>query len=260
MPTGTQDRVVSMRHLRRSCRECSLRTLCLPAGIARTDIECLDEVIQSRVPLECGEALFHAGDPFTNVYVVRTGTVRTTLPEQDGSEQVIGFHLPGELLGLEAISDEVHHCDAVALERTSLCMVPFTQLEDVAVRVPGLQHQLHRLISREMIEDQQHLVALGRRTARDRIALFLHSLSERLEGAGYDGADLRLAMSREDIANYLGLALETVSRMLTKLTEDGVLEVDRRRVRIRDRRALAAMAGRPPVPSGTGACTGTSGR
>lgn len=243
MASSSDERVVDLRRLRRSCKECSLRTLCLPAGIARDDMERLDEVIRSRMPLDRGEALFRAGERLEQLFVVRSGTVRTTKAGADGEEQVIGFHLPGELVGLEAISDDVHHCDAIALERTSVCAVPFDHLQQIASRIPSLQRQFHRLISRELVQDQQHLLALGRRTARQRVALFLYSLAERLESAGFDGTELRLSMSREDIANYLGLALETVSRLLTKLAEEGLIEVERRRVRIDDRRALATQAG-----------------
>ena len=253
MGSGPEERIVDLRRLRRTCRDCSLRTLCLPAGIARSDLERLDAVVRSRMPLDRGEALFHAGDRFEHLYVVRSGSVRTTQPGPDGEEQVIGFHLPGELVGLEAISESVHHCAATALERTSVCAVPFDNLESVAAEIPALQKQLHRLISRELVQDQHHLIALGRRTARERIALFLHSLSERLEGAGYSGDDFRLTMSRDDIASYLGLALETVSRLLTRLAEDGVIEVDRRQVRILDRAALAQLAGRPGPQPGAGA-------
>jgi CRP/FNR family transcriptional regulator len=244
------DRVVDLRRLRRSCKDCSLRTLCLPAGVGRGDIERLDAVIRSRLPLDRGEALFHAGDAFESLFVIRSGTIRTTQPGPDGEEQVIGFHLPGELVGLEAISDETHHCEAVALERTSVCAVPFDHLQEVASEIPALQKQFHRLISRELVQDQHHLIALGRRTARERIALFVHSLGERLEGAGYDGTAFRLAMSRDDIANYLGLALETVSRVLTRLHEERIVDVDRRRVSILDAEALASVAGRPDHPVG----------
>lgn len=239
------DRIVDLGRLRRSCAECSLRTLCLPAGVGRKDIERLDSVVRSRLPLDRGEALFRSGEPFESLYVIRSGSVRTAQPGGDGDEQVIGFHIAGEIVGLDAISDDVHHCDAVALERTSVCAVPFGHLERVAAEIPTLQRQIHRIISREMVQDHHHLVALGRRTARERLALFLHSLSARLRGAGYSGTDFRLTMSRDDIANYLGLALETVSRLLTRLTEEGVIEVDRRRVIIHDPAALAQIAGQP---------------
>ena len=250
MAGSAGDRVVDLGKLRRSCVDCSLRTLCLPAGLARTDMDQLDEVVQSRMPLNRGDALFRSGDPFVNLYVVRSGTVRTSQPGPAGDEQVIGFHLPGELVGLDAIAEARHHCEAVALERTSVCALPFDELQAVAARVAGLQLQFHRLISRELVQDQEHLMALGRRTARERVALFVHSLSERYHIAGYDGTTFRLAMSREDIANYLGLALETVSRLLGKLADEGMIDVDRRQLRIRDPQALADMAGRTASRSG----------
>lgn len=250
MPAKHSDRVVDLNRLRRSCADCSLRLLCLPAGISREDIGRLDEIVRARVPLDRGEALFRAGDTFSSLYVIRSGSVRTVRLGDEGDEQVIGFHLPGELVGLEGIGDETHHCDAVALERTSVCAVQFAQLEQAAARVPALQQQLHRVMSREIMQDHEHLMALGRRTARERVALFLHSLSERLEYAGYDGSDFRLSMSREDIASYLGLALETVSRLLTRLSDEEVIAVDRRRLHIRDHAALAAAAGRAAAPAG----------
>ena len=250
--TDDKEGVVDLGRLRRSCVGCSLRSLCLPAGISGDDLERLDAVVRARLPLKTGDGLFRAGDSFSNLFVVRAGCIRTTHPATDGEEQVIGFHMPGELLGLDAISDGLHHCDAVALERTNVCAVPFDQLEDVASHVPGLQHQMLRIISRELVQDHQHLVALGRRTARARLALFLHSLSERLHVAGYSGDDFRLPMSRDDIASYLGLALETVSRLLGRLSEEGVIAVERRRVQVLDAETLASIAGEPESVRGGG--------
>ncbi len=241
--TDDDEGVVDLARLRRSCSGCSLRSLCLPAGISADDLHRLDAVVRERLPLKAGESLFRAGDDFRNLFVVRAGCIRTTHPASNGDEQVIGFHLPGELLGLDAISDGHHPCDAVVLERTSVCAVPFDQLEDVAKHVPGLQHQVLRIISRELVQDHQHLAALGRRTARERLALFLHSLSQRLQAAGYPGDDFRLPMSRDDIASYLGLALETVSRLLGRLSDEGVIAVERRRVRVVDAAALAKIGG-----------------
>ncbi|MDZ7747623.1 MAG: helix-turn-helix domain-containing protein [Halofilum sp. (in: g-proteobacteria)] len=241
--TDDKEGVIDLGRLRRSCAACSLRSLCLPAGISADELHRLDAVVQTRLPLNAGDALFRAGDEFHNLFVVRAGCIRTTHPASDGDEQVIGFHLPGELLGLDAISEGRHQCDATALERTNLCAVPFDQLEAVACHVPGLQHQVLRIISRELVHDHQHLVALGRRTARARLALFLHSLSERLHAGGYSGADFRLPMSRDDIASYLGLALETVSRLLGRLADEGVIAVERRRVRVLDAAALAEIGG-----------------
>lgn len=245
--TDDDEGVVDLGRLRRSCAACSLRSLCLPAGVSSDDMHRLDAVIRGRLPLKAGEGLFRAGDELLSLFIVRAGCVRTTHSASDGDEQVIGFHLPGELLGLDAISDGQHHCDAVALERTSVCAVPFDQLEEVATHVPGLQHQILRIISRELVQDHQHLAALGRRTARERLALFLHSLSQRLHAAGYPGEDFRLPMSRDDIASYLGLALETVSRLLGRLSDEGVIAVERRRVQVLDAAALASIGGDEPM-------------
>lgn len=236
-------RVIDIGRLRRSCMNCSLRSLCLPEGLAVADVEKLDDVVQQRVPLDPGQPLFHAGDPFDHLYVVRSGSMRSTQAGAPGEEQVIGFHLAGELLGLDAISAGRYQSEAVALERTSLCAVPFVELERVALHVPGLQQQLLRIISREMVEEHKHLAALGRRSARERLALFLHSLALRLERSGLPGDAISLTMSRGDIASYLGMALETVSRLMTRLAEEGIIAIDRRHLRILDRAALAHAAG-----------------
>jgi len=235
--------VVNLQALRRTCGDCSLRALCLPAGIDARDLERLEAVVRKPAPLTRGDKLFHAGQAFEFLYVVRSGSLKTVQPAENGEIQVMGFHMPGELLGLDAIRDERHQCEAIALERTSVCALPFDRLEQMAADFPSLQHQLHRVISREIVHDQEHLAALGRRTARERIALFLCSLSRRMTAVGHSGSDLNLSMSREDMANYLGLALETVSRLLKKLCDDGVLAVDRRRVRILAPDALDAIAG-----------------
>ncbi len=237
--------VIDLGRLSRSCQDCSLRGLCLPDGLEAADIEMLERVVHQRLPLDRGEELFRAEEEFVNLYVVRSGTIRTTQPTAPGDEQVIGFHLPGELLGLDAISTGRHQCNALALDRTSVCAIPFNQLEQVAVRVPALQQQLLRIISREMVEDHNHLAALGRRSAHERLALFLYSLSERLERSGHGGDQFSLSMSRADIASYLGLALETVSRLMTRLADEGVIAIDRRRLRIVDHGLLAEAAGNP---------------
>ncbi len=235
--------VVDIGRLRRSCSNCSLRRLCLPDSLGTSDVEKLDDIVQQRLPLDRGEPLFYAGDDFHNIYVVRSGSMRSTQASMPGEEQVIGFHLPGELLGLDAISSGRHQCNAVALDRTSVCAVPFEQLETVALKVPALQQQLLRIISREMVEEHAHLAALGRRSARERLALFLHSFAARLERSGHPGDEISLTMSRGDIASYLGVALETVSRLMTRLAEEGVIAIDRRHLRILDRDELAAAAG-----------------
>ncbi len=239
----TDSHVLDLQSLRRSCADCSLRLLCLPAGIGYGEFPQLEAVVRKPAPLKRGDPLFHANDPFEHIYVVRSGSVKTVAPTYDGDTQIMGFHIPGEIVGLDAISNDRHQCDALALERTSVCAIPFAQLEQVSARLPSLQRQLHRIISREIVHDHGHLAALGRQTARERLALFLFNLAHRLENAGYSPTEFRLSMSREDIGNYLGLALATVSRLFSQLAEDGVVEIDRRQLRIVQPDALAQLAG-----------------
>lgn len=239
----SDSRVLDLQSLRRSCADCSLRLLCLPAGINYGEFPQLEAVVRKPAPLKRGDSLFRMNDPFEHLYVVRSGSVKTVSPTYDGDTQIMGFHIPGEIVGLDAISNDRHQCDALALERTSVCAIPFTQLEQVSAHLPSLQRQLHRIISREIVHDHEHLAALGRQTARERLALFLVNLAHRLENAGYSPTEFRLSMSREDIGSYLGLALATVSRLFSQLAEDGVVEIDRRQLRIAQPEALAQLAG-----------------
>lgn len=246
----SDSRVLDLQSLRRSCADCSLRLLCLPAGIAHGEFPQLEAVVRKPPPLKRGDPLFRVNDTFEHLYVVRSGSVKTVSPTYDGDTQIMGFHIPGEIVGLDAISSDRHQCDALALERTSVCAIPFTQLEQVSAQLPSLQRQLHRIISREIGHDHGHLAALGRQTARERLALFLFNLAHRLQNAGYSPTEFRLSMSREDIGNYLGLALATVSRLFSQLAEDGVVEIDRRQLRILQPQKLAQLAGQDHSDSG----------
>ncbi|GAB6197313.1 helix-turn-helix domain-containing protein [Lysobacter xanthus] len=233
---------IDLLTLRRGCAQCSLQELCLPAGIGREDLEKLDEIVKRKRPVEPGERLFHQGDAMGSVFVARDGAFKTVLVNENGDEQVIGFHLPGELIGLDALGTGEHRCEAVALTRSNVCEVPFNDLSGVAARVPGLQRQLMRVIGQSVGRDQDHREILVRRQANERIALFLHGLSERLQKIGETGDRIRLPMSREDIARFLGLALETVSRGFTRLQEDQVISVYGRKVEILDMDELERLA------------------
>ncbi len=250
MGSKTDSPVVDLNALRRSCADCSLRTLCLPAGVDLSELDRLDEVIQRPSPLARNQHLFHTHDPFRAIFVVRSGSLKTVQYDSDADVQIMGFHLPGEVLGLDAMASDHHRCDALALERTSVCAVPMSALERTASQLPSLQRQLHRIMSREMAHDQVHLAALGRRAARDRLALFLYDLSRRLVQSGHSGTAFRLPMSRDEIANYLGLALETVSRLLNQLADDGLVTIDRRQIRIEHPEGLAHLAGQEVDESG----------
>lgn len=249
MGSDSRDKVVSLKGLKVACRACSLVQLCLPVGVSREDVERLDAIIRRRRPLRRGEYLYRAGDRFHAVHVVRSGSVKSCAPTDQGHEQVTGFHLPGELVGLDAIHVGEHRCGAVALETTSVCEVPFTQLETLSAQVPGLQQQLHRLMSREVLRDHEHLLMLGKKGAEERLATFLVSVSNRFQERGYSATEFRLSMSRGDIGNYLGLAVETVSRLFTRLQTLGCIEVERKLVRLTDPERLRALAGvRPCEP------------
>lgn len=229
---------LSLYQLRRTCGTCSLSELCLPMGLQRDDMQRLEELVKPRGPVGEGEHLFRIGDPLRVLYAVRGGFFKTYVVESSGREQVLGFHLPGELIGLDAIWPEKHQCNAVALNTASVCELPYSQITDLGRQVPGLQHSLLRLLSKELA--LSHSLA-GDFTAEERIAGFLLSLSSRMKLRGYSETHLTLAMSRRDLANYLRLATETVSRVFSRFEKDGLLTVDRREVALRDPRKLALL-------------------
>ncbi|HSD17027.1 MAG TPA: helix-turn-helix domain-containing protein [Thermomonas sp.] len=228
--------------LRRSCADCSLSELCLPAGVDREDLGRLDTLVQRRRPLRRGDSLFRTGDPLHALYVASDGAFKTVVVNEAGEEHVLGFHLPGELFGLDAVGGGKHRCEAIALGEARVCELPFANLSAVAAQLPSLQRQLLRVIGQSADRDHDHVDVLSRRQASERIALFLHGLGERYQRIGQPGDHFQLPMSRDEIARYLGLALETVSRGFTRLHDDAVIEVRGRRVRILDGAALHAVA------------------
>ena len=242
--------VFDLDRLRRSCAQCSLHVLCLPAGIGGRDLEQLDEIVRTRRPLGKGDTLFRSGQALGSLYVAREGAFKTVAIDAEGEQQVVGFHLPGELMGLDAMGTGKHACEAEALSPASVCEIPMGQLEAVCRQVPGLQHQLLRIIGQGINRDQTHMEMLGRRQAPERLALFLHGLSERYRQLGRPADQFMLPMSREDIASYLGLVIETVSRTLTKLQDEGIIAVRGRQLKILDRMRLDALVHAPVASSG----------
>lgn len=239
---------LDLQRLRHGCAQCSLQQLCLPAGIAADDLSRLDEIVRRRRPVERGGRLFRAGAPLTSVFVARDGAFKTVTVSEDGEEQVLGFHLPGDLIGLDALGAGLHRCDAIALTTANVCELPFEDLASVASQLPSLQQQLLRVIGYSGDRDHDHMEILVRRQANERIALFLHGLGERYGLIGLRTDTFKLPMSREDIARYLGLALETVSRGFSRLQEDGIIAVQGRQIEIVDTARLDQMAHRADVP------------
>jgi CRP/FNR family transcriptional regulator len=220
--------------IRRRCARCDLRDLCLPAGLNSGDVERIDDIVADRSTLAAGDNLFHAGSPFRALYVIKSGSFKTQAISEGGELQILGFHLPGELMGFDALATERHQCEAEALEASSVCRLPYAQLETISAAVPGLQRQFMRLVSREIGDDHDHMAMMGRSQAISRLALFLYSMSKRQARLGRSAEQLTLSMSRADLANYLGLVLETVSRLFGRLQDMGIIEVRRREVRIVD--------------------------
>jgi CRP/FNR family transcriptional regulator len=243
MPTRKIEKVVSLKEIKVACQECSLNEICLPVGMGETDLNRLDSIIDRKRPLGRGDHLFRIGDPFQSLYAVRSGSLKTYATSEDGQEQVMGFHLPGELVGLDAIADGRHPLAAKALETTSICEIPFSELEALSNQLPTLQHQLLRVMSQEIRDDEQNMVTLGQKSAEERLASFLIGISSRFRRRGFSENQFNLSMSRSDIGNYLGLALETVSRLFTRFQNEGLLHVDRKHIELLDRERLCMFSG-----------------
>ncbi len=238
MPPSKPSNVVDIAHLRKTCRACSLRDLCLPLGLDSGDMERLERVVQSRGPVRPGEHLFREGDAFHAIYAVKTGALKTYNVDSQGREHVLGFHIPGELTGLDGIYPGRNRCNAVALQTTSVCVLPFSRLEEVIHEVPGLQTQVLRLMSRELSASAQLATD---HSADERLAGFLLNLSRRYGRRGLSPRHLSLPMPRRDIASHLRLATETVSRLFARFQDEGLVKVRRRDVEILDMETLEGL-------------------
>jgi CRP/FNR family transcriptional regulator len=228
--------------LKVACKDCSLYQLCLPVGIGEADLERLERIVRRRRPVARGEHLFRIGDTFRCFYAVRSGSVKSYTLLEDGREQITGFHLPGELVGLDAMAAGRHPCAARTLEVTSVCEIPFDEFERLWEQIPTLSRQMLRIMSREIANEQLQMTQLGQKSSEERLAAFLVGLSARFAQRGFSPTEFNLSMSRVDIGNYLGLAEETVSRLFTRFQELGVLSVVRKNVRIHDLERLRSLA------------------
>jgi CRP/FNR family transcriptional regulator len=235
---------VNLARLKTACSSCSLRELCLPVGLSDEDMTRLDNLVFVRRPVKRGEYLFRAGDRFESLYAARTGFFKTKLLLEDGREQVTGFHMAGELMGLDGIGPEHHTCDAVALEDSDVCVIPFERLEGLSREMEALQHHFHKVMSREIVREHGVMMLLGSMRAEERLAAFLLNLSQRLSTRGYSAQEFNLRMTREEIGSYLGLKLETVSRVFSRFQEEGLIAVQQKNIRILDTARLRETVGR----------------
>jgi len=211
--------------------------------LTEDDMGDLAKIIKRTRNLKKGDHLYRIGERLQSLYAIKSGSIKSLELAQDGYVQITGFHLPGELIGVDAISDERHPCDAIALEPVQVCEIPLDSLEDLAGKIPGLQRQLLRIMSKEIVKEQGQLMMLGKMTADARLATCLLSLSERFESLGLSAEHFRLSMSRQDLGDYLGLALETVSRLFSRFQDDGLIKLEGRQVHILDLAGLQALAG-----------------
>ncbi|MGZ8287599.1 MAG: fumarate/nitrate reduction transcriptional regulator Fnr [Telluria sp.] len=228
--------------LKASCAGCSMHQLCLPMGLDDADITRLDQIIGGRRRLVRDERLYQMGEPFRNLYAIRFGHFKTYQVNAAGEQQITGFQMAGELLGMDAISADHHHCDAVALEDSEVCAIPFARLEELFGQVPTLLRHFHRIMSQEITREQNVMLLLGNMRAEQRFAVFLINLSTRYAARGYSANSFQLRMSREDIGNYLGLTIESVSRLLSRFKKQGWIKVDKREVILLEPAHLKAMA------------------
>ena len=239
----TEATQINFDQLKVSCANCTLRELCIPQGMSEDELKLIDTVIERKKPVHKNDYLFRAGDSNRSIYAVLSGSVKTLVDNPNGEEQIVGFHLPGELLGMDGFSGDAHTCSAVALETSSVCEFPLESLDEVCHEVPSIQYAMRRIMGKEVTKDHAMLLLLGRMSAEEKLASFLVSLSKRMAQRHWKPTEFNLTMPRQDIANYLGLAVETVSRLFAHLQDQNIIEVDRRRVNICEMDRLQAIIG-----------------
>jgi len=234
---------IALKVVELNCTVCWLRGICLPRGLDGDALDRLDTVIHVRQRIKRKETLYRPGDRFTALYAIRLGTFKTLALAEDGCEQITGYHMPGDVIGADGAGDERHTSHAVALEDSEVCVLPYNQLDRLSATVPELRHNLFRLASRDLCRDHAMMLTLGSRSAEARLTLFLLDLAERFRARGYSAREFVLRMTREEIASYLGLKLETVSRLFSSLQEQGLLQVQGRAVKLLDVNGLRKVVG-----------------
>jgi CRP/FNR family transcriptional regulator, anaerobic regulatory protein len=224
------------------CQHCRLAGICLPCGLACEEVSQLETIVSRRRPLKPEEYLYRQEDHADSIYVVKSGSFRGTMLDSEGVEQTADFYLPGEVMGLDALQKGSFRCSAVALETSAVCELPMTRLNDLCTKIPRLQSQLLHIIGTQISLHQEHVALLGNQSASAKLGAFLLMLSQRYSALGYSSTEFNLSMDRHDIASFLSLTVETVSRQLTKLKDAGIVSVKRRGVQINNMDSLRAVA------------------
>jgi CRP/FNR family transcriptional regulator, anaerobic regulatory protein len=226
--------VPSVPRVATQCSSCNLREICLPCGLTGHDADRADELVYTRRRMKRGETLYRTGDAFASLYAVRSGFFKTTQILEDGRDQVTGFHMAGEIMGMDGIGAERHSCNAVALEDSEVCVIPYSRLETLGRELPALAQQFHKVMSREIVREHGVMLLLGTMRAEERLAAFLLNLSQRFTARGFSKSEFYLRMTREEIGSYLGLKLETVSRAFSKFQQEALISVQQKFIRILD--------------------------
>lgn len=232
-----------------NCQDCGFSQLCLPFSLNEAELDKLDDIIQRKRPSHKGDHLFEAGAPLHSLYAVRTGSFKTYTLSEQGEEQITGFHLPGDVIGFDAIGNQQHPSYAQALETAMVCEIPFHTLESLLDQLPKLRQQLMRLMSQDISGDQQMMLLLNRKTAEEKLAAFLTNLAQRFGNRGFSKKEFRLTMTRGEIGNYLGLTVETISRLLGRFHKDELIHVDGKLIVITNFEALSKVAGMTKIAS-----------
>jgi CRP/FNR family transcriptional regulator len=235
---------ISAGSIKVACSNCNLRELCMPMGLNKEELDRIDAVVEIRRKVKKGDYLFNNGEKFSSLFAIRTGFFKTCITAEDGRDQVTGFQMAGEVMGLDGIVNDHHTCDAVALEDAEVCVMPFDRIEELSREIGSMQRHVHKIMSREIVRENGVMLLLGSMRAEDRLAAFLLNLVQRLHARGFSQSELVLRMTREEIGSYLGLELETVSRTFSKFAEEKIIEVKQRHVRIISSDALRDLVSR----------------
>lgn len=231
------------------CQNCSFSHLCLPVALNKTEIESLDDIIERKKPLQKTEKLVASGDKFTSLYAVRTGSFKSFVSDAEGEEQIIGFHFPGDIIGFDALREHKHQSYTQALETAMVCELPYDTLDEMSMKFPKLRHQIMSFMSAEIKQDHDMMMLLNKRTAEERLLYFIAHLSRRFEERGFSPRQFNLSMTRNEIGNYLGLTVETISRLLTRFQKEALISVEGKLITILDFDAIDDRLHSSEIPS-----------